>query len=73
MADKEIKIEYTEPKVEMNTQPDFRDLAGTIPTVTVFPTWTPRKFSECVAFYDSTTAYYFCGYVNNSWKRVNLT
>ena len=68
-----IEIKYEEPKVNLETQPDFRDLAGMIPTITVFPTWTPRKLSECVAVYDATTVYKWCVYVNNTWRSVNLT
>lgn len=73
MKNEEIKIEYKEPKIAIQTQSDFRDLAGMIPTITTFPTWTPRKLSECVAIYDSTIYYKWCVYVNNTWKSVNLT
>lgn len=73
MEKEEIKIEYKEAGVEEESQTDFRDIVGVIPTVTDFPTWTPRKYSECMALYNATTVYKFCVYVNNSWKSVNIT
>ena len=73
MKNEEIKIEYTEPKINLETKPDFRDLSGIIPTVTDFPTWVPKKYSECMVIYNSTTTYKFCVYVSNVWRTVNLS
>ena len=71
--EKEIKIEYIEPKVEFVNVPDFRELTGIIPTVTTFPTLAPKKYNECMAFYNGITVYKFCAYIDNSWKSVNVS
>lgn len=69
----EIKIEYKESEINLVKEVDFREITGIIPTITDFPTWTPRKYSECLAIYNATTTYKFCVYISNTWRSVNLT
>ena len=75
MKDKEIKIEYTEQKVQLEEQSDFRDLAGIIRTVNFIPNWTPKKLSDCQVIYASGSVYrnYVYDGVSNSWRYSSLT
>ena len=72
---KEIEIQYKEPGIKLETQPDFRELAGIIKTVNFIPNWIPKKFSECQAIYASGAVYrhYMYDGVGNTWRYINLT
>lgn len=79
MEERLLKIEQDIREHQHNgivgKQIQIGDILDFVNTVTVLPTYSPRKFSEQVVIYNGVTVYrlYVYDTVNHSWRYTTLT
>ncbi len=71
-----VEVSLSEPGgVSPSEQTDLENISSVIQTVSVVPTWIPKKLYEQVVIYVSGATYrlYVYDTVNNAWRYAALT
>lgn len=70
---KEINIGIGAEKTQLKNQIYINDLINLKEHTTIVPTFTPKKFIDQIQFVLTGGSYYLYIYLDNTWKRVQLT
>lgn len=71
-----LDVEITsQVSLPQSAQKDIENISSVVQTVSVVPTWVPKKFYEQVVIYSSGATYrlYIYDTINNAWRYTTLT